>query len=138
MEIRRQPNRRCKSASESLVQWGSDENGAVFSPRPFLKTEQIPIELETVKTEPQSDNETYSQVNPMCMKCELDVDCKMEPGVLKTEPVDPEQLAGYSEFNNNFEQSEFSVPCSSKSSSVVQNSKFIDLDLKITNLCCHL
>ena len=129
MEPRKQPTRRCKDkTAPEEVQW-EDENVDAFSPRPFLKTEQIPVELQpSIKAEPvESDNEAYSHVNPKCMKCELEVDCKKEPDLptLKTEPVDPENFGG---FPDNFEQTEFPVSCSSKSSSSSQNGEFIIFD----------
>ena len=108
MEQRKQPTRRCKAkTAPEDVQW-EEENVAAFSPRPFLKTEQIPVELHPTVKPAESDNEEYSQVNPKCLKCELDVDCKKKPGV-----------------------PEFSVPCSSKSSSSssLKNSKFSFLHL---------
>ena len=130
MEPRKQPPRRCKDKSAPEYVHFDNENVAGFSPRPFLKTEPISVELlhPPIKTEPvESDNEEYSQVNPKCMKCELEVDCKKEPDLptLKTEPVDPENFGG---FPDNFEQTEFPVSCSSKSSSSSQNGEFIIFD----------
>ena len=90
MERREQPLRKCKDPpSADILRW-EDQSVAVFSPRIFLKTEQIFVNsCPPVKTEP-ADNEMYSGG----IKCEPGVDYKVEPILLtlKTEPVDPEHL----------------------------------------------
>eukprot|EP00116_Pleurobrachia_bachei_P003900 sb/3464162/ len=86
MERIEQPLLKCKDLpSADISQW-EDRNIAVFSPRPFIKTEQIFVN-PPVKTEP-ADNDSEG------IKCEPDVDYKVEPILLtlKTEPVDPELL----------------------------------------------
>ena len=96
MELRKQPDRKCKADILQL----EDQNDAVFSPRPFIKTEPIFVSpCPAVKTEP-ADNEMYSGG----IKCEPDLDYKVEPILLtlKTEPVDPEHL-GISPYGDNLE-----------------------------------
>ena len=86
MERRKQPDRKCKADILQL----EDQSVAVFSPRPFIKTEPIFVNpCPPVKTEPV-DNEMYSGG----IKCEPDLDYKVEPIflTLKTEPVVPEHL----------------------------------------------
>eukprot|EP00116_Pleurobrachia_bachei_P015227 sb/3475489/ len=88
MERREQSLRKCNDPpSADILQW-EDQDVAVFSPRPFIKTEQIFVNsCPPVKTEP-ADNDSEG------IKCEPDVDYKSEPILLtlKTEPVDPEHL----------------------------------------------
>ena len=70
------------------IQWG-DQTAIVFSPRPFLKTEQILVDQQPppVKTEPE---DVKWEVNSGFIKCEQDAVCKEDPDLLtvKTEPVE--------------------------------------------------
>eukprot|EP00116_Pleurobrachia_bachei_P003504 sb/3463766/ len=96
MELRKQPDRKSKSRMIGEVQepvlCDYQEVGS-FSPRPFLKTEQITVDPPQIKTEPE-DCKVFPEVgaNPGCIKCKLEkgeVDCKKEPGLVKMEPVSP-------------------------------------------------
>ena len=92
MERRKQPDQtgttRTPPAADT-IQWG-DQTGIVFSPRPFLKTEPILVDLQPppVKTEP-ADN-VKCEVDSGVIKCEQDVVCKEDPDLLtvKTEADD--------------------------------------------------
>ena len=81
------------------IQWG-DQNSIVFSPRPFLKTEQILVnEQPPVKTE-QADNEDVKcEVNSGFIKCKEEVSCKEDPDLLtvKTEPVESVHIKSLSD-----------------------------------------
>ena len=73
------------------IQWG-DQTTIVFSPRPFLKTEQILVDQQPppVKTEPADNEDVKCEVNSGFIKCEQEVVCKEEPELLtvKMEPVE--------------------------------------------------
>ena len=61
----------------------------LFTPRPFLKTEQIMVDPPQIKTEPE---EVFPEVgiDPGCIKIEKgEVDCKKEPGQVMKETVSP-------------------------------------------------
>ena len=72
------------------IQWG-DQTGIVFSPRPFLKTEQILVDQPPppVKTEPADNEDVKCEVNSGFIKCEQEVACKEDSDLVtvKTEPV---------------------------------------------------
>eukprot|EP00116_Pleurobrachia_bachei_P014844 sb/3475106/ len=90
MERRKQPLRKCKDPPSADVFPYEVQNVAGFSPRPFIKIEEIFVNsCPPMKTEP-ADNEMYSG----SIKCEPDADYKVEPILLtlKTEPVDSEHL----------------------------------------------
>ena len=93
MEHRKQPDRKSKTKVVGEVQELVSDYQEVgsFTPRPFLKTEQIMVDPPQIKTEPE---EVFPEVgiNPGCIKCkqeEGEVDCKNEPGQVKMEPVSP-------------------------------------------------
>eukprot|EP00116_Pleurobrachia_bachei_P012306 sb/3472568/ len=73
------------------IQWG-DQTNIVFSPRPFLKTEQILVNQQQppVKTEPADNEDVKCEVNSGFIKCEQEVMCKEDPILftVKTEPVE--------------------------------------------------
>ena len=72
------------------ILWG-DQTGIVFSPRPFLKTEEILVDQQPpVKTEPVDNEGVKSEVNSEFIKCEQDVACKEDPDLLtvEMEPVE--------------------------------------------------
>ena len=74
-----------------IIQWG-DQTSIVFSPRPFLKTEQILVDQQPppVKTEPADNEDGKGEVNTGFIKHEQEVLCKVDPDLLtvKTEPVE--------------------------------------------------
>ena len=102
MERRIQPVRmgttRTPPAADT-IQWG-DQTGIVFSPRPFLKTEQILVdEQPQVKTEPADNEDVKCEVNSGFIKCEQEVACKEDPDLLtvKTEPVESVHIKSLSD-----------------------------------------
>ena len=90
--IQQEPVRKWKNVNPppaDILQW-QDQDVAVFSPRPLIKTEQIFVNSCPPMKPELADNAVYSEV----IKCEPGVDYKVEPILLtlKTEPVDPELL----------------------------------------------
>ena len=90
MEQENKPDQKCNDPQSAAILQSEDQGVTVFSPQPFIKTEQILVnECPPVKTE-QAD--MHPGVGGI--KCEPDIDYKVEPILLtlKTEPVDPEHL----------------------------------------------
>ena len=82
------------------IQWG-DQTGIVFSPRPFLKTEQILVDQQPppVKTEPSDNEDVKCEINSGFIKREQEVACKEDPDLLtvKTEPVESVHIKSLSD-----------------------------------------
>ena len=81
------------------IQWG-DQTSIVFSPRPFLKTEQILVDQQPpVKTEPADNEDVKCEVNSGFIKCEQEVACEEDPDLLtvKTEPVESVHIKSLSD-----------------------------------------
>ena len=70
-----------------VIQWG-DQTSIVFSPRPFLKTEQILVDQQPppVKTEPADNEDVKCEVNSGFIKCEQEVACKEDLDLLTDKP----------------------------------------------------
>ena len=87
------------------IQWG-DQTSIVFSPRPFLKTEQILVDQQPppVKTEPE---DVKCEVNSGFIKCEQEI--KHDPDLLtvKTEPVESVNINSLSDCGSSSSQTEY-------------------------------
>ena len=93
MELRKQPGRKAKTkwgvVQDDLVQY---RKGASFTPRPYLKMEQIMVAPPPpqIKPEPGDVFPVVGTRPAGCIKCkEEEGDCKKEPGQVKMEPVSP-------------------------------------------------
>ena len=88
------------SPSADSIQW-EDQTSIVFSPRPFLKTEQILANHPPVMiTEPTDNEDVKCEVNSGSIKCEQEVVCKENPDLLtvRPEPVESVHITSLSDY----------------------------------------
>ena len=114
------------------IQWG-DQTSIVFSPRPFLKTEQILVDQQPppVKTEPADNEDVKCEVNTGFIKHEQEVLCKVDPDLLtvKTEPVE------FSTFSDNFDTPASSPLLTGKLSSLSCNRTHLGIVPSVCLVC---